>query len=63
MRKKCKACGNIFSDGSEYPSECTNCGCGNTMAYDDDMTWYNRYASENIMTQEEAREFFETDRY
>ena len=62
MRQKCKACGNIFNNGSAYPSECPNCGCGNTMAFRDDLTWEDRYAPEK-MAQEEARKFFGTDKY
>ena len=55
--KKCNNCGNIFKNSNK----CPNCGL-KSIDYEENLTWNNRYASE-IMTQEEARDFFETDKY
>ena len=58
MRKKCESCGNIIYD----TNTCPNCGCEHIKESPNDMTWYNLYASER-MTPEEAREFFDSDKY
>ena len=58
MANICNNCGGIDRNGSGI---CPNC-LSSTVPYEADTTWYNRYASEK-MTEQEAIDFFETDKY
>jgi len=56
---RCDNCGAIHRNINLH--KCSNCK-SDTKDFNEDLMWYNRYASER-MTKEEAIEFFETNKY